>query len=98
MVWAAQNIVEHNMRDEKVDLVVCFWNPERGIGTARDPEGPNNGHDGVFFMWTDIVTTGEETLHAGSKIYARLIPDPKFPQEKLKAVDIEIYQEVPANV
>jgi hypothetical protein len=82
------------MEDEKVDLVVTFWNSRRGLGTARDPRNPD-GPDGIFFMWPDLITTGEETLHVGSKIYARLIPDPKFPQEKLKAVDIEIYEEVP---
>jgi hypothetical protein len=80
------------MEDQKVDLVVCYWNPERGIGTARDPESQNRGDDGIFFMWPDILTLGEETLHAGSKIYARLIPDPKHPQTKLKAIEIEIYE------
>lgn len=78
--------------DGKVDLVVVQWNKQRGIGTARDPQDPMGSHNGFFFLWTDIVTQGEETLHQGSMIHARLIPDPKFPQTKLKAVDIEVYE------
>jgi cold shock CspA family protein len=77
--------------EEFHELVVWHWNSERNIGTARPLVRQKGDEDDVFFGSRDIVTLGEETLHFGSRIRARLIPDPKK-LSRMKAVDIEIYQ------
>ena len=72
------------------DFVVCFWNAERGIGTARSPHSHSRDGRGLFFGSKGILTLGRESLMAGSRIRGRRVPDPKYP-EKDALADIEIY-------
>jgi hypothetical protein len=78
------------MSEEKIDCVVVAWHPATrrrlGSGFVRTSET----RETLFLVEEQIVTTGVETLAAGSYVRCNIGPaDPGFSTRR--SLDVEIY-------
>ena len=79
---------------EIIDAVVVFWQTEKKFGFARKvgDRGGKRRRDGLHFTIADVITTGEETLRAGTKIRGTVAP-PREGHTDLRLVEVEIFME-----
>jgi hypothetical protein len=78
---------------EIIDAVVVFWQTEKKFGFARKvgDRGGKHRRDGLYFSSEDLCTTGEEKLHAGSRIEGT-VTEPRPGHTDLRLTQVSIFK------